>query len=150
MMLMKQKFVIGVNNSSQIVQASTIEALNLKISILADSAYVSLCLGDYVLALEYAKTLLAMNKIPEGYRMLGHLYAAESLIFLDKITEAIEYLKLENLQDLNTFLVAESEEKDDEKCNHRPLKCKRLVQYFYCECENRFFCNSFFRYYFVF
>lgn len=80
------------------------EALNLKISILTASAYVALCLGDYVVALEYSRTLLAINKLPGAHWLLGNLYAAESLIFLDKINEAIEYLKPESLRDTSTFI----------------------------------------------
>lgn len=107
-------------------QAATAEALNLKISVLAASAYVCLCLGDYVVALEHAKSLLSINKLPGAYRMLGNFYAAESLIFLDKITEAIEYLKPENIQDLNTFIcIPESLDKDKEKTEEvimKPIK----------------------------
>lgn len=97
-------------------QATIIESFNLKISVLAASAYVSLCLGDYTLSLEHAKILLSFNKLPGAYKLLGNLYAAESLIFMDKISEALEYLKLENLQDLHTFIsVPEIQEKDKEK-----------------------------------
>lgn len=109
-------------------QATTVEALNLKISVLAASAYVCLCLGDYVVALEHARSLLSINKLPGAYRMLGNLYAAESLIFLDKISEAIEYLKPENIQDLNTFVpIPESQDKDKEKIEEvisKPIKSK--------------------------
>jgi len=109
-------------------RATAIESFNLKISILAASAYVSLCLGDYILSLEHAKTLLSFNKLPGAYKMLGNLYAAESLIFMDKINEALEYLKLENLQDLNTSIsTPEIQEKDKEKMEEvmiKPIKGK--------------------------
>lgn len=103
-----------------------LESFNLKISVLAACAYVSLCLGDYVLAFEYAKILLSFKKLPGAYKMLGNLYAAESLIFMDKISEAVEHLKPENLQDLNTSMfMPEVQEKDKEKTEEitaRPIK----------------------------
>lgn len=117
---------LGIQHITLMSRATAIESFNLKISILAASAYVSLCLGDYILSLEHAKTLLSFNKLPGAYKMLGNLYAAESLIFMDKINEALEYLKLENLQDLNTFIsVPENQEKDKEKMEDimvKPIK----------------------------
>ncbi|XP_025073505.1 CCR4-NOT transcription complex subunit 10 isoform X2 [Pogonomyrmex barbatus] len=114
---------LGIQHAALISRATTIESFNLKISILTASAYVSLCLGDYILSLEHAKTLLSFNKLPGAYKMLGNLYAAESLIFMDKISEALEYLKLENLQDLNIFIsVPEVQEKDKEKADEVMLK----------------------------
>ncbi|XP_017763329.1 PREDICTED: CCR4-NOT transcription complex subunit 10 [Eufriesea mexicana] len=117
---------LGAQHSSLMSQTTAIEALNLKISVLAASAYVCLCLGDYVIALEHAKVLLNMNKLPGAYRMLGNLYAAESLIFMDKISEAIEYLKPENIQDLNTsILIPETQDKDKDKSDEvisKPIK----------------------------
>ncbi|XP_076547685.1 CCR4-NOT transcription complex subunit 10 isoform X2 [Osmia lignaria lignaria] len=117
---------LGTQHSTLMSQATTIEALNLRISVLAASAYVCLCLGDYVIALEHAKSLLNINKLPGAYRMLGNLYAAESLIFMDKISEAIEYLKPENIQDLNTFVpFPETQDKDKDKGDEvisKPIK----------------------------
>ncbi|XP_033183270.1 CCR4-NOT transcription complex subunit 10 [Bombus vancouverensis nearcticus] len=117
---------LGSQHSTLMSQTTTIEALNLKISVLAASAYVCLCLGDYVIALEHAKALLNTNKLPGAYRMLGNLYAAESLIFMDKISEAIEYLKPENIQDLSTsVLIPETQDKDKEKSDEvisKPIK----------------------------
>ncbi|XP_046143987.1 CCR4-NOT transcription complex subunit 10 isoform X1 [Osmia bicornis bicornis] len=117
---------LGTQHSTLMSQATAIEALNLRISVLAASAYVCLCLGDYVIALEHAKSLLNINKLPGAYRMLGNLYAAESLIFMDKISEAIEYLKPENIQDLNTFVpFPETQDKDKDKGDEvisKPIK----------------------------
>lgn len=47
---------------------STNEICKLRNAILAASSYVSLCLGDYILALEYAKNLLSQPKLSEGHR----------------------------------------------------------------------------------
>ncbi|KYN31247.1 CCR4-NOT transcription complex subunit 10 [Trachymyrmex septentrionalis] len=114
---------LGIQHTTLMSRATAIESFNLKISILAASAYVSLCLGDYILSLEHAKTLLSFNKLPGAYKMLGNLYAAESLIFMDKINEALEYLKLENLQDLNTSIsTPEIQEKDKEKMEEVMIK----------------------------
>ncbi|XP_043498543.1 CCR4-NOT transcription complex subunit 10 isoform X2 [Polistes fuscatus] len=114
---------LNSQNSALISQAMRIEALNLKINVLAASAYVSLCLGDYVVALEHAKALLSLNKVPGAYKMLGNLYAAESLIFMDKINEAIEYLNPETIQDLNTFVsIPEIQDKDKDKIEEVVLK----------------------------
>lgn len=108
--------ILGLQHATLMSQATIIESFNLKISVLAASAYVSLCLGDYILSLEHAKTLLSFNKLPGAYKLLGNLYAAESLIFMDKISEALEYLKPENLQDLHTTIsMPEVQEKDKEK-----------------------------------
>ncbi|XP_067214110.1 CCR4-NOT transcription complex subunit 10 isoform X2 [Linepithema humile] len=117
---------LGVQHTTLTSQVTMLESFNLKISVLAACAYVSLCLGDYVLAFEYAKILLSFKKLPGAYKMLGNLYAAESLIFMDKISEALEHLKLENLQDLNTFMfMSEVQEKDKEKMEEimtKPIK----------------------------
>lgn len=122
---------LGAQHSTLMSQATAIEALNLRISVLAASAYVCLCLGDYVIALEHAKSLLNINKLPGAYRMLGNLYAAESLIFMDKISEAIEYLKPENIQDLNTFVpFPETQDKDKDKGDEvisKPIKSKNYL-----------------------
>lgn len=88
-------------STSQISTAWT-QTLNLRIAVLAASAYVSLCLGDYIVALEHARTMLNIEKLPGAYKMLANLYAAESLILVDKMNEAIEHLKPQNIEDLNT------------------------------------------------
>jgi len=115
---------LGIQHAMLVSRATTIESFNLKISVLAASAYVSLCLGDYILSLEHAKTLLSFNKLPGAYKMLGNLYAAESLIFMDKISEALEHLKLDNLEDLNTFIsTPEFQEKEKaEEIMIKPIK----------------------------
>ncbi|KAF4525676.1 hypothetical protein B566_EDAN010666 [Ephemera danica] len=73
------------------------EVEGLRISILASSAYVCLCLGEPVMAVEHAKALLALPTLPGAYRLLGHLYAAEGLLQLDQISEAVELLQPDTL-----------------------------------------------------
>lgn len=64
----------------------------LKIHILTASSYVSLCLGDYTIALQNARDLLKMDNIPDTHKMLGYLYSAESCIMLDRTKDAISFL----------------------------------------------------------
>lgn len=48
------------------------ETESLKNSVLIASAYVSLCLGDYVLTLEHAQTLLTQNRVSGAHRYLSN------------------------------------------------------------------------------
>ena len=78
---------------------------NLRVAVLAAKAYTALALGDYIPAGSFAGDLLARWKfgdslkstslylkiwilresLPGGYKLLAHLYAAESLILQDKV-----------------------------------------------------------------
>ncbi|KAF2905535.1 hypothetical protein ILUMI_00639 [Ignelater luminosus] len=73
----------------------------LRNAILAASAYVSLCLGDYLLALEYAQNLLTQPRLSGVHRLLAHLYAAEALVLLDRISDALDHLNPENVKDMS-------------------------------------------------
>uniref|UniRef100_A0A8C9WCI7 CCR4-NOT transcription complex subunit 10 n=1 Tax=Scleropages formosus TaxID=113540 RepID=A0A8C9WCI7_SCLFO len=86
------------------------ELENLRCSILACSAYVSLALGDNVLALSHAEKLLQQPKLSGSLKFLGHLYAAEALISMDRISDAITHLNPENVTDV--FLGVSSSEQD--------------------------------------
>ncbi|KAK4885485.1 hypothetical protein RN001_001756 [Aquatica leii] len=94
----------------------------LKNSILAASAYVCLCLGDYVVALEYARNLLRQPRLLGTHRLLGHLYAAEALILLDNISDALDHLNPENVKDISLeYPVAEVvEDKQNIETNPSP------------------------------
>ncbi|KAK5647472.1 hypothetical protein RI129_002364 [Pyrocoelia pectoralis] len=95
----------------------------LKNSILAASAYVCLCLGDYLLALEYARNLLTQPKLLGVHRLLGHLYAAEALVLLDKIADALEHLNPENVKDISLHLpVSEIINEKDNIATNPPSK----------------------------
>eukprot|EP00088_Acartia_fossae_P026104 TRINITY_DN2686_c0_g2_i1.p1 TRINITY_DN2686_c0_g2~~TRINITY_DN2686_c0_g2_i1.p1 ORF type:complete len:648 (+),score=216.78 TRINITY_DN2686_c0_g2_i1:42-1985(+) len=78
------------------------EVDHLRLAILTAKAYVALSLGDFILAGNYAATLLELQNLPGGYSMLGHLYCAESLIIQDRLTEAIKHLDPENITDIST------------------------------------------------
>lgn len=119
---------------------------NLKNSILVASAYVSLCLGDYVVALAKAKELLQQPKMSGAHklvvdkllvygftikygcflhRLLGHLYAVECLVLQDKLNEALEHLNPEIIKDIG--LECPGEDIDDEiptQTNPPASKCQ--------------------------
>ncbi|KAM9806819.1 CCR4-NOT transcription complex subunit 10 isoform X3 [Syngnathus typhle] len=77
------------------------EVENLRCSILACSAYVALALGDNLMALNHAEKLLHQTKVSGSLKFLGHLYAAEALISLDRISDAIAHLNPENVIDVS-------------------------------------------------
>lgn len=61
----------AVPNHPQCLPSSPLtdtEVEQLRISILAASAYVNLCLGEPVLAVEHAKALLALPTLPGAFR----------------------------------------------------------------------------------
>ena len=78
-------------------RATAIESFNLKISILAASAYVSLCLGDYILSLEHAKTLLSFNKLPGAYKMLAK--------YLIVYCNLVSYAKFTHLKNTSSWYI---------------------------------------------
>ncbi|XP_076325133.1 CCR4-NOT transcription complex subunit 10 isoform X2 [Tachypleus tridentatus] len=80
------------------------EVANLKNSILVASAYVALCLGDMVMALKHAETLLSQPRISGAHKFLAHLYAAEASIMMDDISDAIQYLSPDTLTDISLTL----------------------------------------------
>ena len=69
----------------------------LRLTIMLNMSYVGLCLTDPVIALENAEKLLAYENssnviIPGGYKILAHIYAADALIQLDRLSEAIAHV----------------------------------------------------------
>ncbi|KAJ7533782.1 hypothetical protein O6H91_13G064500 [Diphasiastrum complanatum] len=60
--------------------------------VLADWAFVELCLENPLKALQIAETLLRLNGISSSYSFLGHMYAAEALCLLDRPREAADHL----------------------------------------------------------
>uniref|UniRef100_A0A7N6F9W6 CCR4-NOT transcription complex subunit 10 n=1 Tax=Anabas testudineus TaxID=64144 RepID=A0A7N6F9W6_ANATE len=77
------------------------EVENLRCSILACSAYVALALGDNLMALNHAEKMLHQTKVSGSLKFLGNLYAAEALISLDRISDAIAHLNPENVSDVS-------------------------------------------------
>lgn len=72
----------------------------LKLHILTAASYVALCLGDYVLALQHAKDIIRMENLPDTHKMLGHLYAAEACIMLDRVADALVFLDPKSMKEL--------------------------------------------------
>jgi CCR4-NOT transcription complex subunit 10 len=69
---------------------------------LTASSYVALQLGDYTLALQYAKDLIKSENLPDTHKLLGLLYAAEASIMLEKVTEAIYFLDPKIMNELKS------------------------------------------------
>lgn len=87
-------------NPSKPLTKTAIE--KLKLHILTASSYVSLSLGEYTLALQYAKDLIKMENLPDTHKMLGLLYAAEACIFLEKVPEAVSFLDPKIMNELKS------------------------------------------------
>ncbi|XP_053695215.1 CCR4-NOT transcription complex subunit 10 [Sabethes cyaneus] len=71
----------------------------LRIATLSAYSYILLALGENTLALQYAQQLLNIPNLPETYQTLGTLYAAEALLHLNRIPEAIVYLDPKRMKD---------------------------------------------------
>lgn len=81
----------------------TKEIYYLRASVVCCQTFIALGLGDYFKSANFARSLLRMSHITGPYRFLGHLYLAEALIKLDKISEAIQELSPENLKAYQAF-----------------------------------------------
>lgn len=91
------------------------EVENLRCSILACSAYVALALGDNLMALNHAEKLLHQPKVSGSLKFLGHLYGAEALISLDRISDAIAHLNPENVSDVSMGVCTSDQEQGSDK-----------------------------------
>ncbi|KAM9806821.1 CCR4-NOT transcription complex subunit 10 isoform 4-T4 [Syngnathus typhle] len=91
------------------------EVENLRCSILACSAYVALALGDNLMALNHAEKLLHQTKVSGSLKFLGHLYAAEALISLDRISDAIAHLNPENVIDVSIGVLTSEQDPGSDK-----------------------------------
>lgn len=108
----------GMNSSDENYNLSVLpstyiqgaEIVSLRNSILIASSYVSLCLGDVILAHEYAVSLLSQSRISGAHKFLAHLYAGEALLLMDRITEAIEHFNFEHENDIELAFPASSSE----------------------------------------
>ncbi|KAI0221541.1 CCR4-NOT transcription complex subunit 10-A [Lamellibrachia satsuma] len=90
------------------------EVANLRCSVLAASAYVSLCLNDHLMALRYAEQLLWQPRLSGAHSYIGHLYVAEAQVALDRISYAIDHLNADLLTDISTVF---PEQKPDSERN---------------------------------
>lgn len=112
---------------------SEMEVESLRCSVLADSAYVSLCLGDYIMALKHTLELLRQPKLSGAHKLLGHLYAAEAFLMCNKISDAIDHLNPENIKDVSLVFPGPSELEKERACDPEidsdgSLEAKRVLQ----------------------
>ncbi|XP_063778373.1 CCR4-NOT transcription complex subunit 10 isoform X2 [Pseudophryne corroboree] len=98
------------------------ELENLRCSVLACSAYVALALGDNLMALNHADKLLQQPKLSGSLKFLGHLYAAEALISLDRISDAITHLNPENVTDVSLGVSSNEQEQGSDKGENEPME----------------------------
>jgi hypothetical protein len=68
--------------------------------------------------------------------MLGHLYAAEALVLLDKISDAIGHLNPDHVKELTLVVPSTEKDIDREKADigteqHRPLKGEAEINQHY-------------------
>jgi len=92
-------FCTGVGYIGNPMSWSDVEQLRVAVS--AAKGYVALAVGDFILAGQVAVSLLERENLPGAYKMLAHLYRAESLILQDRLSEAIKHLDPENISDVN-------------------------------------------------
>lgn len=98
------------------------ELENLKCSILACSAYVALALGDNLMALNHADKLLQQPKLSGSLKFLGYLYAAEALISLDRISDAITHLNPENVTDVSLGISSNEQDQGSDKGENEAME----------------------------
>uniref|UniRef100_A0A8C2TNL8 CCR4-NOT transcription complex subunit 10 n=1 Tax=Coturnix japonica TaxID=93934 RepID=A0A8C2TNL8_COTJA len=98
------------------------ELENLRCSILACSAYVALALGDNLMALNHADKLLQQPKLSGSLKFLGHLYAAEALISLDRISDAITHLNPENVTDVSLGVSSNEQDQGSDKGENEAME----------------------------
>ncbi|XP_066441839.1 CCR4-NOT transcription complex subunit 10 [Eleutherodactylus coqui] len=98
------------------------ELENLRCSVLACSAYVALALGDNLMALNHAEKLLQQPRLSGSLKFLGHLYAAEALISLDRISDAITHLNPENVTDVSLGVSSNEQEQGSDKGENEPME----------------------------
>nr|XP_020655141.1 CCR4-NOT transcription complex subunit 10 isoform X2 [Pogona vitticeps] len=98
------------------------ELENLRCSILACSAYVALALGDNLMALNHADKLLQQPRLSGSLKFLGHLYAAEALISLDRISDAITHLNPENVTDVSLGISSNEQDQGSDKGENEAME----------------------------
>ncbi|KAH8236469.1 hypothetical protein KR026_002772 [Drosophila bipectinata] len=88
-------------NPSKPVSLESLE--NMLAAIYAAHSFVSLRLGDHVTALEMSDQLLACERLSDAHKLLGHMYAGEALMLMDKAPEARFHLDPAFVSTLNAF-----------------------------------------------
>ncbi|EDW15309.1 CCR4-NOT transcription complex subunit 10 isoform X1 [Drosophila mojavensis] len=88
-------------NPSKPISLESME--NMLDAIYAAHSFVSLRLGDHVTALEMAKHLLQSERLSDAHKLLGHMYAGEALMMMDKSGEARDHLEPTFVNSLNAL-----------------------------------------------
>ncbi|XP_063578226.1 CCR4-NOT transcription complex subunit 10 isoform X8 [Pongo abelii] len=115
--------IVGQGYHRKIVLASqSVQNTVYKCSILACSAYVALALGDNLMALNHADKLLQQPKLSGSLKFLGHLYAAEALISLDRISDAITHLNPENVTDVSLGISSNEQDQGSDKGENEAME----------------------------
>uniref|UniRef100_A0A2I3SCJ1 CCR4-NOT transcription complex subunit 10 n=1 Tax=Pan troglodytes TaxID=9598 RepID=A0A2I3SCJ1_PANTR len=114
----------GAKNSNQLGgnTESSESSETCRCSILACSAYVALALGDNLMALNHADKLLQQPKLSGSLKFLGHLYAAEALISLDRISDAITHLNPENVTDVSLGISSNEQDQGSDKGENEAME----------------------------
>uniref|UniRef100_A0A8C9B3I6 CCR4-NOT transcription complex subunit 10 n=1 Tax=Prolemur simus TaxID=1328070 RepID=A0A8C9B3I6_PROSS len=114
----------GSKNSNQLGgnTESSESSETCRCSILACSAYVALALGDNLMALNHADKLLQQPKLSGSLKFLGHLYAAEALISLDRISDAITHLNPENVTDVSLGISSNEQDQGSDKGENEAME----------------------------
>lgn len=101
----------------------------MKNVIIADSSYVALCLGDYLTSLHKAEQLLMQQHLSGNHKLLGHLYAAESLVLLNRLNEAIPHLHPDNVSQLTAEKIEETSNATQDWYPATTQSAKVVLQY---------------------
>ncbi|XP_030370272.1 CCR4-NOT transcription complex subunit 10 isoform X2 [Scaptodrosophila lebanonensis] len=88
-------------NPSKPISLESLE--NMLAAIYAAYSFVSLRLGDHVTALEMADELLKTDRLSDAHKLLGHMYAGEALMYMDKPADARDHLEPTFVSTLNAF-----------------------------------------------
>ncbi|XP_015024814.3 CCR4-NOT transcription complex subunit 10 isoform X1 [Drosophila virilis] len=88
-------------NPSKPISLESLE--NMLAAIYAAHSFVSLRLGDHVTALEMAKQLLQSERLSDAHKLLGHMYAGEALMMMDRSGEARDHLEPTFVSTLNAL-----------------------------------------------
>jgi len=103
----KDEFAYDLHNTTVQCQPSSPvrgkQLVQLVSDVLCNSAYVSLHLGDACNALMFAKYVLSIKDVSPMHRYLASTYAAEAQVSVDEVLQAISYLDVSNIGNIDHF-----------------------------------------------
>ena len=92
----------------------------LRACILCNLSYVWLGLEDPIQALGPAQEVASQTSAPLSYRLLGHLYMAESLILLNRSSEAMSCLSPETIEQVKETTQFDNAKQSEEYSTNSP------------------------------